>query len=97
MALLRWVPTWYVLTNRRIISIHGVRSPRISSAPLLAIRNTYLNRSVAEHLTKLGSITFVTDMPNEDPHVWQSIPEPEAIHDRIRREIERAIDRQQGF
>ena len=93
-ALIRWVPTWYVLTNRRVLDIRGVRSPRISSCLLLDIRNTYLNRSSAERLTKLGSITFVTDHPHDPPRTWQSIAEPDLVHDKIRREIEKAIDQQ---
>ena len=94
VALIRWVPTWYVLTNRRVLDIHGIRSPRISSCLLVDIRNTYVNRSPAERLTKLGSITFATDHPNDPPRIWQSIAEPDLVHERIRREIEKTIDQQ---
>ena len=93
-ALIRWVPTWYVLTNRRVLDIRGVRSPRISSCLLLDVRNTYLNRSPGERMTKLGSITFLTNQPNGPARVWQSIAEPDLVHDRIRREIEKSIDQQ---
>jgi hypothetical protein len=83
-----------VLTNRRVLDIHGIRSPRISSCLLVEIRNTYVNRSSAERLTKLGSITFATGHPNDPPRIWQSIAEPDLVHERIRREIEKTIDQQ---
>ena len=93
LAIVRWVPTWYVLTNRRVINIQGVRAPRISDCLLVEIRNTVLHVSPAEKLTRLGTITFVTDQPSHTPHVWQSIAKPEFVHAKIRRAIEDAIDR----
>jgi len=94
LAILRWVPTWYVLTNRRIIDMHGVREPRIWSCPLLNVRNTYLQATAAERMAKLGTLTFVLDNPGEGPRHWQSVGRPEEIHAAIRRAIENAIDQQ---
>ncbi len=92
LAVVRWVPRWYVLTNRRVIDIRGVRSPRIQACLLVEIRNTYLNSSAAEKLTRLGTITFVTDEANKVSRLWQSIAKPEEVHTKIRRAIENAID-----
>ena len=94
LAVVRWVPRWYVLTNRRVLDIQGVRSPRIWSCLLIETRNTYLNVSTAERLTGLGTITFVTDHPGEPPCHWRSVAKPEEVHARIRRAIENAIDQQ---
>lgn len=91
-AVVRWVPTWYVLTNRRVIDIRGVRSPRIWSCVLIEVRNTYVNASPPERLTRLGSISFVTDRPDEPPRTWRSIAGHDEIHARVRRAIENAID-----
>lgn len=91
-AVVRWVPTWYVLTNRRVIDIRGVRSPRIWSCALLDIRNTYVNASQPEKLAGLGSISFVTARKDEPPRTWRSIASPDEIHTRVRRAIENAID-----
>jgi hypothetical protein len=91
-AVVRWVPTWYVLTNRRIIDIRGVRAPRIWSCPLIDVRNTYVSAQFGEKLTRLGSISFVTDNADEPPRTWQSVAQPEEIHIRVRRAIESAID-----
>jgi len=92
LAVVRWTTTWHVLTNRRIIDIHGVRTPRIAACLLVNVRNTYLHTSVAEKVTRLGTITFVTDEVDRLPHLWRSIAHPEEVHTKIRRAIENAID-----
>lgn len=93
IAVVRWVPTWYLLTNLRVLSVHGVRSPRVSSRGLLEIRNTYVQAASAEKWLNIGSITFATDHPNEVPLIWHSVPRVNEVHHRIRRAIENAIDR----
>lgn len=94
LAIILWIPTWYVLTNRRLIDIQGVRSPRISSCLLLDVRNTYIQASPVEKLTRLGSIVFVVDHTDVVTYLWQSIAEPDVVHTKIRRAIENAIDQQ---
>ena len=91
-AVVRWVPSWYVLTNRRLIEIHGVRSPRIWACLLVEVRNTYVEVSSVDKCLGLGSIRFVTDHPNDLPHVWHCVAKPDQVHARIRRSIENAID-----
>ncbi|MFQ5414004.1 MAG: PH domain-containing protein [Phycisphaerae bacterium] len=92
LAVMRWVPQWHVLTNRRIIDIHGIRTPRITACPLVHVRNTYVGASLPERITRLGTITFVTREPDRPPSFWRSIHAPHAVHDRIRRAVENAID-----
>jgi len=92
LALVRWTTTWHVLTNRRIIDIHGIRTPRIAACLLVNVRNTYLRASIPERVTRIGTITFVTDEVDRLPHLWRSIPHPEEVHAKIRRAIENAID-----
>lgn len=92
LAVIRWVPTWYLLTNRRIITIQGVRSPRMVACRLVDVRNTYLQASFAERLVRLGAITSVTDDTKNVSLLWQSVAKPDDVHARIRRAIENAID-----
>ena len=94
VAVVRWVPAWYVLTNRRAIEIRGVREPRIAACMLIGVRNTYLSATWTEKTARLGSITFVTEHPDKAAQTWQSIPKPEQVHAEIRRAIENAIDQQ---
>lgn len=92
LAILRWVPRWYVLTNRRVLDIAGIREPRIWSCPLIEVRNTYLAASTAENLAGVGTVTFVTEHAHLPPRLWKSINQPQEVHARIRRAIEHAID-----
>lgn len=94
LAVVRWIPTWHVLTNRRIIDVKGIRTPRISACLLVDVRNTYLRVLSADKLARLGTITFVTTQTDRVSHVWQSIAHPEEVHAKIRRAIEGAIDQQ---
>lgn len=93
VAVVRWIPTWYLLTNLRIIRVQGVRSPRVESRALLEIRNTYVQAAAIEKWVNVAAITFVTDHPHELPLLWHSVPRAAEVHQRIRRAIENAIDR----
>ena len=94
LAVVRWVPTWYVLTNRRIITIHGVRHPHITACLLLEIREVFLGASPMERLVRLGSISITANDDRPTPLFWQSIQQPEEVHDKIRRAIRNATDQQ---
>lgn len=93
VAVVRWIPTWYLLTNLRVITVKGVRSPRVESRALLEIRNTYVQAAAVEKWLNMAAITFVTDHPHEMPLLWHSVARPNEVHQRIRRAIENAIDR----
>jgi hypothetical protein len=93
-AVMHWVPSWYVLTNRRIIEIEGVRRPVVLDCGLLDIRNTAVRTSPAEKLTRLGTIIFIIDHGGHAPRMWRSIGQPQEVHAKIRRAIENAIDQQ---
>ena len=92
VAVVRWVPTWYVLTNRRILDIQGVRSPRIWSCLLTETRHTSVTETPGERLAGLGTISFVADSSNDRPHQWHAIAKPHEVHAKVRRAIENAID-----
>ncbi len=91
-AIVRWVPTWYVLTNRRIINIRGVRTPRIAACLLVDVHHTGIHRSAVDNLVGLGSIFFAVDHTDGPPQPWQSLQKPDEVHARIRRAIESAVD-----
>lgn len=96
VAILKWIPTWYVLTNRRVMTISGIRMPRVSSMLLVDIRNTYLNRSLAERWAALGTITCMSGEEPCVPQVWQCVADCQAVHEQIRHAVDQAIDGQSG-
>jgi hypothetical protein len=94
LSLLRWVSRSYVLTNRRVMRVSGVRRPEVWACPLVRIRNTRLTAEVHERLVKLGTVTFVTDDPLAANRQWCFISRPEEVHAEVRRAIARALDDQ---
>lgn len=92
IAITQWIPTWYLLTNRRLIEIRGVRTPIVQSCPLVDVRNTYLNSSTFERPLGLGTITYVCNRDGNPPRLWESLADAEQVHTRIRRAIENALD-----
>ncbi|MHC5108549.1 MAG: PH domain-containing protein [Planctomycetota bacterium] len=93
-ALIRWIPRWYLLTNRRIMDVEGIREPRVWSCRLEQIRNTYVQATLIERILGVGNITVVTEDPNIKPRCWRAVANPDQVHAVIRRSIEDAIDRQ---
>lgn len=91
-VMLRWIPTWYVLTNRRLIDVQGVRAARIRSCPLIDVANTYLQESIPDKAAQLGTIVFEFDRSGDRPYVWRSIQAPREVFDKVRSTIRNARD-----
>lgn len=93
VAIIRWIPTWYVLTNRRILTIQGVRAPQFTACPLKDLRQADLRATPSERLARLGTIVFAAREPDAVVQTWRSIVKPEEVHARVRRAMEDARNR----
>ena len=93
-ALLRWVSRFYLLTNRRVLKIHGVLRPRVLDLTLTDILNTRVTVAGHERLASLGTLRFACRHPVSGDSAWNHIARPDEVHAQVRRAIERAIDRQ---
>jgi hypothetical protein len=94
VSVLRWVSRFYVLTNRRVMRIRGVRQANVFECPLLNIRNTGITTDFPEALTGLGTLNFMIADRDARSSQWRNIADPQEIHAEVRKAIERAIDRQ---
>ncbi len=92
LALLQWSSRLYVLTNRRVMCYRGVMQVSLFESPLVHVRNTYVNASPVERICKVGSIGFSLQGGKQVDVWWEQISNPHAIHERIRRAIEKALD-----
>ncbi len=90
VAVVRWIPTWYLLTNRRVLTLQGVRRPEVTSCLLVDLRHAEVARSAAEKLTRLGSLVFSLREADVEPLLWQSIADPEAVLAQIRDAADKA-------
>jgi hypothetical protein len=92
ITTMRWVSRFYVLTNRRVMRVSGIRRPHAWSCPLVRVRNTRVSATAPERITRIGTIDFVPDNSQIGPGRWAYVDNPDAVHDTIRRAIRRAID-----
>ena len=92
LALLQWSSRLYVLTNRRVMCYRGITHVTLLEAPLVQIRNTYVNDRRLERWCNVGSIGFSLKGSKRVDMWWEQVSAPEEIHDRIRRAIEKALD-----
>jgi len=91
LAIMQWVSRVYILTNRRIMRIHGVFRVNLFECPLASIINTGVTIGPHEAPVKLGTIWFNTGQ-NVSDSSWYHLARPHEVHDRIRRAIERTLD-----
>jgi len=90
VATMRWGSRFYVLTNRRVMNVRGMRKPRVWACPLTQVRDTRLVANVQERLTSIGTIEFFTDdPPTLDAH-WRHIARPEDVHAEVQRALSKS-------
>lgn len=94
LALLRWVSQVYVLTNRRVLRLHGVLRVQVEECRLVHVRNTAVLVGFGEALTKLGTLQFASVEQGGHMPPWRNLAGPHEIHRQVRRAIERALDLQ---
>ncbi len=92
ITLMRWGSRFYVLTNRRVMTVRGVRRPSVWSCPLVRIRNTRLSATADEQLARLATIEFVPDQDPPEIRRWTHVAHPVDVHAEIRKAISRALD-----
>ena len=86
---LEWLSRVYVLTDRRIISVHGVLRITVIEAPLQQIQQTYATFSIRERLFGLGTIAFATAGTAFVEAYWQMIARPLEVHQKVVQTINR--------
>jgi len=89
-AALCWSATWYVLTNRRVLDIRGLRRPCVTATKLVDISHIQLTASASERLLRLGTITFTSNRPEDVPWAWHHVANAPSIHQALRRAIKQA-------
>ncbi|RME38613.1 MAG: PH domain-containing protein [Planctomycetota bacterium] len=90
LAVIHWVPDWYVLTNRRILTISGVRRLHVSACELRELSDALLQRSLFERLTRTGTLQFVPLGEAQPAPRWESLPHPQEVHEKVIRILNRS-------
>lgn len=91
MAFLGWVSRLYVLTNRRIMRVRGVRTVDMHACPLIKLRRAELVAGPAERAVGLGTIAFETTALEIDPlATWEHVSRPADVQAQVQKAINRA-------
>jgi membrane protein YdbS with pleckstrin-like domain len=91
VAFLGWVSRLYVLTNRRIMRVRGVRTVDMHACPLIKLRSAEVLAGPVERAVGLGTIVFETTALALDPlATWEYVSRPADVREQVQRAIERA-------
>ncbi len=90
VTMMRWGSRFYVLTNRRVMSLHGVRKPRVWACPLPRVRDTRLIANLQERLAGVGTIEFFADVAAAAGSAWVHIGRAEEVHAEVQRAISKS-------
>ncbi len=77
---LEWLSRFYVLTDRRIVTVRGVLRVQVFECSLKKIQHTTTTFSIRERFFGLGSINFFTAGTATVEATWRMIAKPLDIH-----------------
>jgi len=91
-GLLQWQSRAYILTNIRVLRIHGTLRVEMFQCHLLRLKDVSLTASLAEKLLGLGTIGLFADSSSPLAASWLNVRHP----DQVRQQILDAIDALKG-
>ncbi len=86
---LAWWNTAYILTDRRVLAVHGVVRRVVLQSPLRNIQHIAVVMSLRERIFGLGTIAFATAGSAGYVAAWEMIERPAETH----RQVVEACDR----
>ena len=78
VPFLRWLTSTYTLTDRRVITRHGIVTTTGHDLPLSRINNVTYERSLLDRLLGCGTLQFTTAA--EAPVTLPDVPDVERVH-----------------
>ena len=78
LPILRWWTSTYTLTNRRVITRHGIFNKRGHDMPLSRINNVTYEHSLIDRMLGCGTLVFST--ASESPVSLPDVPRVERVH-----------------
>jgi hypothetical protein len=89
-AVLQWMGRIYILTDQRVLRITGVFTVDIFDCPLRKVVRTRIVSASRERLVGVGSIEIIPSDEAMPSAIWQTIPRPMEIHQRLQAAVARA-------
>ena len=89
-ACWQWAGRTYVLTNYRVVTVRGLVHPKVSSAALEEIHRAEMTETVPEKLCGTGSIYCLSESQCVAEVVWNTVDNPNRVHETVQKAIKRA-------
>jgi len=89
-AVLQWQGRLYVLTDMRVLRLAGVFNVDIFDCALRKIVRTRIVSPLRERLVLVGSIEIIPRDEETPTAIWQTIPRPREVHQRLLAAIRKA-------
>ena len=89
-ACFQWLGRLYVLTDRRVMRVQGIRRVDVASCPLKKVRRTALSASTGERMLGLGCLDFQRDDGDASDLAWTHLARPAEIEEIVNQAIRRA-------
>jgi hypothetical protein len=92
LATMHWMGRWYVLTDRRLIRLAGVFRIDVYDCSLRKVAHTQIISNLREQVFRLASIEIhpKDSVDGATVGVWQTVAQPEQVHEQINQAIYRA-------
>ena len=82
-ASLQWMSRIYVLTDLRVLSLHGVITIDVFDCPLRKLARTRVVRNMTERLLNVGSIEIIPQDESAAFGLWQTVAKPNWVREQI--------------
>ena len=89
LATLNWLGRLYVLTNRRVLTLHGVMRCEVGHCPLEHLQDIHVTAAMDARLVRVGNLVFDCCPGGRGGTTWDYVGRP----DRLRQDVLDAIAR----
>jgi hypothetical protein len=90
LAYIQWLSRTYVLTDRRVLTQHGVFSVEVECMGLEEIGNTFVAQAAAQKILGIGTVFFRGQhAAGRSTMLWEHIHNPKEVHARVVAQIDR--------
>ena len=89
-GVIQWLARFYVLTDRRILSVAGIFNVNVFECSLLRVQHTLMRLSLPERVLGVGTIGFATAGTGGIESVWRHVGDPLEVQSQVQLAIEKA-------
>lgn len=89
-ATVQWMGRYYILTDRRVMTLTGVFATQVYQCPLRKVARVRVLRTIKERLFALGSIELIPSEEDIAVGMWQTVARPRDVREKIQRAVAKA-------